>query len=632
MKNVIVGTAGHIDHGKTALIKALTGTDTDRLKEEKKRGITIDLGFAYLPLEDGSRAGIVDVPGHEKFIKNMLAGVGGIDIALMVIAADDGVMPQTKEHLDILQLLEIKSGIVAITKCDLVDEDWLLLVKEDIAAAVKGTFLEGAPMVAVSSHTGAGLDELKKEIDNLARSVQNKDVFKPWRLPVDRVFTIDGFGTVVTGTLVEGTLAEGDEAQVYPSGLKSRVRNIQVHSTTVQKAYAGQRVAINLAGIKKEELARGDIIAKPGSLKNSYMADVKLSILNDAQRVVKNSSRLHFYHGTRDVLCKVALLDADELKPGEQGFAQLRFVEEVAVKQGDHYVVRFYSPVETVGGGIIINAAPPKHRRNNQKVLESLTVLESGSGTERLLQRIREGAKIFQNTAALKKDSGLDEELFFEQLDSLVEQESVFLLGDVPMDAVSLEELYQKARKLLSAFHAKNPLKTGMKLDEFKTAIAPGQKAAVVDEIIAYYEARNLLKIAGNAASLPTYEARYSDEQAKLKKDIDALYEKAVFQPPEEAEVVALFKKKDTEALIDVLIDEGVLVVGADDLYFHKKTVEKAKEVALSLTKNAPNFTLAEFRDATQSSRKYALAMLDYLDRAKFTKKAGDARVLIKQA
>ena len=632
MKNVIIGTAGHIDHGKTALIKALTGTDTDRLKEEKKRGITIDLGFAYLPLEDGSRAGIVDVPGHEKFIKNMLAGVGGIDIALMVIAADDGVMPQTKEHLDILQLLEIKSGIVAVTKCDLVDEDWLLLVKEDIASAVKGTFLEGAPMVAVSSHTGAGLDELKKEINTLAKSVQNKDVYKPWRLPVDRVFTIDGFGTVVTGTLVEGTLTEGDEVQVYPSGLKSRVRNIQVHSNTVQKAYAGQRVAINLAGVKKEELSRGDVIAKPGSLKNSYMADVKLSILNDAQRVVKNGSRLHFYHGTRDILCKVALLNADELKPGEQSFAQLRFVEEVAVKQGDHYVVRFYSPIETVGGGTIINATPPKHRRNNQKVLESLAVLESGSGAEKLLQQIREGAKTFKNTAALKKDSGLDEELFFEQLDSLVEEERVFLMSDVPMDTMSLDELYQKAKKLLSAFHGKNPLKTGMKIDEIKTAIAPGQKAAVGDELLAYFEARNLLKITGNVVSLPTYEVRYSDEQSTLKKDIDALYENAMFQPPEEAEVVARFKKKDTEAIIDVLIDEGVLVVGAGDLYFHKNTVGKAVGVVKSLTANTPSFTLAEFRDATQSSRKYALAMLDYFDRAKITKKSGDARVLIKQS
>lgn len=631
MKNVIIGTAGHIDHGKTALIKALTGTDTDRLKEEKKRGITIDLGFAYLPLEDGSRAGIVDVPGHEKFIKNMLAGVGGIDIVLLVIAADDGVMPQTKEHLDILQLLEIKTGIVVVTKCDLVDEDWLLLVKEDIASEVEGTFLEGAPIVAVSSHTGAGLDELKKEINILAKSVQNKDVYKPWRLPVDRVFTIDGFGTVVTGTLVEGTLTEGDEAQVYPSGLKSRVRSIQVHSSTVQKAYAGQRVAINLAGVKKEDLTRGDVIAKPDSLKNSYMADVKLSILKDTQRVVKNGSRLHFYHGTRDVLCKVALLDADELKPGEQGFAQLRFVEEVAVKQGDHYVVRFYSPIETVGGGTIINATPPKHRRNNQKVLEALSVLESGSGADKLIQQIREGAKTFKITAKHKKDSGLDEELFFEQLDALVEQESVFLMSDVPMDIMSLEELYQKAKKLLSSFHAKNPLKTGMKIDEFKTAITPGQKAAVGDEIIAYYETRNLLKTMGSVVSLPTYEARYTGEQTKLKEDIDAQYEKAMFQPPEEAEVAALFKKKDTEALIDVLIDEGVLVVGAGELYFHKTAVEKAKEVVLSLTKNAPSFTLAEFRDATQSSRKYALAMLDYMDRAKFTKKVGDARVLIKQ-
>lgn len=632
MKNIIIGTAGHIDHGKTALIKALTGTDTDRLKEEKKRGITIDIGFAYLPLSDGSRAGIVDVPGHEKFIKNMLAGAGGIDMVLLVVAADDGVMPQTKEHLDILRLLDIKAGIVVITKRDLVDEEWILLVKEEVAAAVKGTFLEGAPMVAVSSHTGAGLDELKREIERLAKNVRSKDVAKPWRLPVDRVFTVDGFGTVVTGTMVEGTLNEGDEVQVYPSGLKSRVRHIEVHANAAQRAYAGQRVAVNLAGIKKEELTRGDVIAAPGSLKVSYMADVKLTVLKDAGRVVKNGSRLHFYHGTRDMLCKVALLDADELKPGEEGFAQLRFVEETALKQGDRYVVRFYSPLETVGGGVVIDAAPAKHRRNNQRVLESLEVLSSGSGTEKLLAQIREGTKTFQSMAALKKDAGLDEELFFERMDALVEEGSVFLMGGVPVDAESLEELYLRTKKLLSVFHAKNPLKAGMKADELRTSIAPGQKSAVGDEILARYQAQGLLKILDGAVSLPSYEARYSEEQAKLKKDIAALYEAAAFQPPERAEAVARFKKKDTEAILDVLVDEGVLFVGAEALYFHKTAVERAKAVILSLTESAPSFTLAEFRDATQSSRKYALALLDYLDRAQFTKKSGDVRVLIRQA
>ncbi|HHY28958.1 MAG TPA: selenocysteine-specific translation elongation factor [Desulfitobacterium dehalogenans] len=631
MNNIIIGTAGHIDHGKTALIKALTGKDTDWLKEEKKRGITIDLGFAYLPFEDGSYAGVIDVPGHEKFIKNMLAGVGGIDIVLLVVAADDGVMPQTREHLDILNLLEIKAGIVVITKCDLVDEDWLSLVKEDINSAVKGTFLEDAPLLSVSSHTGAGLDELKKAINTLAKSVQNKDIYKPWRLPVDRVFTIDGFGTVVTGTLVEGTLTEGDEALIYPSGLKSRVRNLQVHSNTVSKAYAGQRVAINLAGVRKTDLLRGDVVAEPGSLKNSTMADVKLSILKDAQRVVKNGSRVHFYHGTRDVLCKVVLLDADELKPGEQGFAQLRFAEEVAVKQGDHYIVRFYSPVETIGGGIIINGAPSKHHRNNRNVLESLAALESGSDTDRLLQEIREGAKSFKNMAVLKKDSGLDEKLFLQQLDSLAKEGRVFLMGDVPMDTMSLDELYEKAKKFLSSFHMKNPLKAGMKIDKYRATIAPGQKAAVGDAIIAYYKARNLLKTMGDMVSLPDYESRYSDEQIKLKKAIEAVYEKALFQPPEEAEVVAMFKNKDTEALLDVLIDEDVLVVGTEQLYFHKKAMEKAREVVESLVNHAPSFTLAEFRDATQSSRKYALIILDYLDRTKITKKVGDARVLLKQ-
>ena len=351
MNHVIIGTAGHVDHGKTCLIKALTGIDTDRLAEEKKRGITIELGFANLQLPGGITAGIVDVPGHEKFIKNMLAGAGGIDIAMLIVAADEGVMPQTREHLSILSLLDIPQGVIVITKCDTVEEDWAELVKEDVAEAVKGTFLEGAPMVCVSAFTGQGLDELRDLLAEMAKKAKGKDLSRPFRLPADRVFTLGGFGTVITGTLIEGTLHEGDEIMLYPSGIMTRARSIQVHSHDVKEAYGGQRVAVNLAGVKKEDVPRGEVAAAPGSMTPSMMLDVRLSCLKETGREIKNNSRLHLYHGAREILCKVVLMDREVLMPGEECFAQLRLEENITAKRGDRFVVRFYSPLETVGGG-----------------------------------------------------------------------------------------------------------------------------------------------------------------------------------------------------------------------------------------------------------------------------------------
>ena len=351
MKNIIIGTAGHVDHGKTALIKALTGIETDRIKEEKKRGITIELGFAYLDLPDGEKAGIIDVPGHEKFVKNMLAGAGGIDLALLVIAADEGFMPQTREHLGILSLLNIPEGIIVITKKDMVDEDWLEIVCDDIRNEVKGTFLENAQMIPVSSYTGEGIEELKQAIFQLIdQKTQIKNLDVPFRIPIDRIFSVEGFGTVITGTLIEGKMKVGDPVTIYPSRIESRIRNLQVHSHDVEEAYAGQRVAVNLAGLKKSDLNKGDVVAVPDSMHTTMMIDIKLTILKDCEREILNATRLHLYHGARDVLCKVVLLDRDSISAGESCYAQLRLEEEIAVKTGDRFVLRFYSPLETIGG------------------------------------------------------------------------------------------------------------------------------------------------------------------------------------------------------------------------------------------------------------------------------------------
>ena len=390
MKHVIIGTAGHVDHGKTLLIKALTGIDTDRLVEEKKRGITIELGFAQQDWPDGTQAGIVDVPGHERFIRNMLAGAGGVDLAMLVIAADDGVMPQTVEHLNILTLLGIKDGLIVITKADTVDPEWLEMMREEIREKTEGSFLEGKPIVAVSAYTGQGIPELKEMLRRLVREAEEKSLRIPFRLPIDRVFSVEGFGTVVTGTLIEGAVNEGDLAELIPSGAQTRIRNLQVHGKNVETAYAGQRVAINLAGLKKEDIQRGNSVAKPGSVRVSRMLDVRLQNLRDSGRIIKNDSQVHLFHGAAELLAKVVLFGQDELKPGESCYAQLRLTETIATKNGDRFVIRFFSPLETIGGGVILDDQPRRHKRSDPNIQRILQLKETGSRDDITVQLLAE--------------------------------------------------------------------------------------------------------------------------------------------------------------------------------------------------------------------------------------------------
>ena len=374
MKNIIVGTAGHIDHGKTTLIKALTGRNTDRWEEEQRRGITIDLGFTYFDLKNGDRVGIIDVPGHEKFINNMVAGVVGMDLVLLVVAADEGIMPQTREHMDILGLLGIKKSILVINKCDLVDEEWLELVEEEIQEELEGTFLEGAPVVKVSAATGQGLDELTDTIQQLmSDEVVAKDTQTIPRLPIDRAFILSGFGTIITGTLISGTITREDVLEMYPIGKECKIRNIQVHGQNQDKCYAGQRVAINLSNVKKKEIRRGCVLAPKNSMKNTDLLDVKLTVLEDSMRILTNHERLHLYTGTSEILCRAVLLDKEQIGPGEEGLVQLRLEEEIAVKRGDRFVVRFYSPMETIGGGIVLEPNPVRKKRFDAQAIEELT-------------------------------------------------------------------------------------------------------------------------------------------------------------------------------------------------------------------------------------------------------------------
>lgn len=379
MKHIIIGTAGHIDHGKTTLIKALTGRNTDRLKEERERGISIELGFTYFDLPNGQRAGIIDVPGHEKFIKNMLAGVIGIDIVLLVIAADEGIMPQTLEHLAILDLLGIEKGFIVLTKTDLVDEEWVELVEDDIQNEIKDTFLRNSPIVRVSSTKGKGVEDVISLINEYSMELEDREADDIPRLPVDRVFSISGFGTVVTGTLLSGKFEIGDEVQIYPGDTLGRIRNLQVHDKDSNIAYAGQRVAINLAGVKKDNLHRGSVIASVDSMKDTMMLDVKVKLLKSLDRTIENRIRLKLYIGTEEVLCRMVLLDKDELHPGEEAYAQLRLEEKIVAKRGDRFILRFYSPMFTIGGGEILDPNPDKKKRFDDDSIEELMILETGS-------------------------------------------------------------------------------------------------------------------------------------------------------------------------------------------------------------------------------------------------------------
>lgn len=477
MNHLIIGTAGHVDHGKTCLIKALTGIDTDRLEEEKRRGITIELGFASIVLDDGRQAGIVDVPGHEKFIRNMLAGAGGIDLALLVVAADEGVMPQTREHLEILCLLGVHHGVVALTKTDLVDAEWLELVTEDVRGEVKGTFLENAPIVPVSARTGEGLAALRAELTRAAAAVEEKDLSRPFRLPVDRVFSVDGFGTVVTGTLTEGSVRTGDEAFVYPDCGRAKVRNLQVHGKDVEEAFAGQRVAINLAGLKKEKLDRGDTVAALDSLEVTQLLDVWLTAVRGSARRLESGLRLHLYHGSRAVLCRLTLLGQDVCAPGEGAPAQLRLDEPLACRNGDRFVVRFYSPLETVGGGVILDARPrPHHRKDAAAAAAALDCKAHGSPADKLALALREQSPRCLTAAQ------------YAALLGLGEAETRALLADCG-GAVSLapfsgekeaawvgadwlDALKARGEALLDEYHAANPFFAGMPRDELRAKLA----------------------------------------------------------------------------------------------------------------------------------------------------------------
>lgn len=630
MKHVIIGTAGHVDHGKTELVKALTGVDTDRLAEEKKRGITIDLGFARLDFPDGSCASIVDVPGHERFIKNMLAGAGGVDLAMLVVAADEGFMPQTVEHLDILQLLGVKDGLIVLTKTDLVDEDWLNMLEEDVKSHVKGTFLEDKPILRTSVRTGEGIEALREALHVLTLHAEEKSARTPFRLPIDRVFSVDGFGTIVTGTLIDGHIAVGDEAQLMPLGNKCRVRNLQVHGRDVSAVYAGQRAAVNLAGIKKESISRGDVLCRTDSMQPSLMLDVKLQNLPDSKRIIESGSRLHLYHGAAMRLAKAVLLDRDALRPGESCYAQLRLSEALAARQGDRFVVRFYSPLETVGGGVILDEHPYRHKRNDARVIASLAVRESGSDEAKLVQAVGEHGADGMTLADLAACFDEPEEKLVEMLAVLCARgKLVEIAPSRYLTSSTLDRLWTDCETMLSKYHREHPLHAGMRLAEARQRLLRGKARENADAILACFAREGKLTLTAERCALADFSVHLTKRQSAIREELLRTCRAAGILGKKQDALCALFDKKDRvecARVLESLLSTGELVLLAPELCVEKNVLDAvgARVKAWFATHDA--LALGEFRDALGTSRDHALLVLEYYDRRGILRRESDVR------
>jgi selenocysteine-specific elongation factor len=627
----VIGTAGHVDHGKSTLVQALTGINPDRLREEQEREMTIDLGFAWLTLPNGESIGIVDVPGHRDFIENMLAGVGGIDAALFVIAADEGVMPQTREHLAILDLLRIPGGVVALTKIDLIDDpDWLELVQADVSEALQGTVLDGAPIIPVSARTGQGLAELTAALQEvLARTPPRPDRGRP-RLWIDRVFTIGGFGTVVTGTLVDGHLEVGQEVEILPRGLRARIRGLQTHKTRIQRAVPGSRVAINLTGISKQDLARGDLVTTPGWLRPTTLTDVRLDLLRDAPFPLKHNAFVKFFCGSAETVARVRLLGTETLAPGESGWVQLELDDPLPLVRGDRFIIRVPSPAVTVGGGEVVDPNPGrKHRRFRPEVLARLETLARGTPAEVLLQTLERRGPL--TVRDLLEVSGLGEAAP-EALAELFSTGDAVVLDAVPEPAPARLVVSRswwsattaRMRDELAAYHARYPLRPGMSREELRSALRLDPRA--YNGLLARAAADGLIVDEAATVRLPEHQVRFTPQQQQAVDDLLARFRAAPYATPSVKEAAALVG----EEVLGVLLARGDLVQVSPEVLFLRETYEEMVERIRAHIQQQGSITLAQVRDLFQTSRKYAQALLEYLDSVGVTRRVGDERVLVK--
>lgn len=634
MKHVIVGTAGHIDHGKTTLIKALTGRDTDRLEEEQKRGISIELGFTYFDLPSGKRAGIIDVPGHEKFIKNMLAGVIGIDIVILVVAADEGMMPQTKEHLAILELLGIQKGFIVLTKTDLVDKEWEELVIEDLKENIEGTFLENSLVTPVSSTKKTGLDKVMDNIDKLTKEVEKRNIKDMPRLPIDRVFTISGFGTIVTGTLNSGSFKVGDEVEIFPGDKKGRVRSLQVHDESANIVEAGQRVAMNIAGLKKTDIDRGNVVAPIGSMKETMMLDVKIRLLEDTTKIIENRSRLRLYIGTQEILCRIVLLDEEELSPGETGYAQLRLEEPTVAKRGDRFILRFYSPMFTIGGGEILEANPKKKKRFDKEAIEELEIKDKGETVDVIEKIVKDRSKQFPTAKEIAIYTAISGEDLYKKILKLESENKVEMFSlskDIYVIHVEYFDFLQlEIEKELESFHKKNPLKLGIGKEEIRSKYFKNVKPRVSDKIIKLLIEKQVIEQKNEYILLKGFEVKYTEKQNKIKEEIKKKFIREKFLPVRYEDVAKGIKMNDDEIrqVFESLLDKEEIVNLKEDIYILKETYEKTIIILKGYLDKNETITVSQYRDLLNTNRKLSIALLEHFDEIKITKRVEDKRIL----
>ncbi|MFQ5777722.1 MAG: selenocysteine-specific translation elongation factor [Terriglobia bacterium] len=640
MKHVIVGTAGHIDHGKSALVKALTGTDPDRWAEEKRRGITIDLGFAHLDLpaasggEDGLRLGFVDVPGHERFVRNMLAGVGGIDLVLLVIAADESIKPQTREHFDICRLLGITCGLTVLSKADLVEPDVLELVRLETEEFLRGSFLEGAPVVAVSSRTGAGLDRLKDALQHLAASVPGRDATDYLRLPIDRAFVMKGFGTVVTGTLVAGSVSKDEEVEVFPARRRLRVRGVQVHGQAMERASAGQRTALNLAGVETGELARGMTLAAPDLFEATDRLEARLKLLPSA-RPLKEGAQVHFHQGTAEIIAEVRLYDRKHIEPGSEAYGQLRLRAPALLLPGDRFILRQFSPVITIGGGVILSPQAARRRWNDRARLAYLETLASGN-RERILEALieREPGGTLEEQQLVRRTGWRASELR-TAVESLVAAGKLRRLASRPLrvaDPTRMAELSRRSLATVEAFHRKEPLHEGISKEELKKRVFQHAHDVLFEAVLAELAERGQLVAAGDTVKRAGRAVTLSREEEHAKQTIEQAFARAGLSVPAVKEVLAKTTVEPTRAqkIINILLREKVLVKVTEELLFHREALARLPELLERYKRTkGERIKVPAFKELAGVTRKYAIPLLEYLDRQRWTRRAGDERVIL---
>ena len=647
-----IGTAGHIDHGKSTLVKALTGIDPDRLAEEKERGMTIDLGFAWLQLPDGREVSIVDVPGHEGFTKNMLAGVGGIDAALLVIAADEGIMPQTREHLAILDLLNVQRGVVALTKADLVDEEWLDLVREEVREYLKPTTLANAAILPVSAYTGQGLPELVRQLERILNEAEERQNIARPRLPIDRVFTMTGFGTVVTGTLLDGVFKVGQEVEILPQGLRTRIRNLQTHGHTVESAYPGSRVALNLANVARNELERGNVVTLPGQFQPTTLIDARISVLAEATKPLAHNTQVDFYIGSQEVPATVRLLATDELQPGESGWAQLRLSRPAVVARRDRFILRIPSPSTTLGGGEVVDVHPRYHKRSQAAIITTLETLARGAPDELLLaalDRRRETTQKQKNAPGkgklpkaaqgltgyelpdIAKQSNLPIDVTQNTLETLLKEGRVQHIGSFWFAQAVWEQLRVETIQMIREHHQQYPLRSGLSKEEWRARMGLSSKMAG-EVLTALQEEGVLVEVSGGTGTtgsfirLPDFTPTFTPAQQRQVEQLLQRFREQPFTPPARAETEALVGNE----VLGALIEQGTLVkVGGstDAVLFSREGYEEAIQRLVVYLREHGSMTAAEARDVLGTTRKYIVPLLEHLDERRITRRVGDERV-----